>query len=175
MSDPYVGEIRMFGFSFVPVGWLPCDGSLQSISENETLFALIGTIYGGDGVTTFGLPDLRGRVPLHQGQGPGLGVRVVGQMAGTETVTLLQNQLPAHTHGLGATTAAATSMSPANALPAAVSGDTFYVSTTTGNNAVPMAPQMLLPTGGTQPHENTMPTLAVQYCISAFGIFPQTN
>lgn len=174
MSTPFIGEIRMFGFGRTPVGWQACDGSLLSISENDALFALIGTTYGGDGQNTFAVPDLRGRLPIHQGQGPGLSTYIIGQVAGTENVTLLPTQMPAHTHALSAATAASTSITPGTAmLPGAVSGDSFYVNTIAGNTAAPMSPQMLGNAGGTQPHENCMPTLTVQYCISTQGIYPQ--
>lgn len=175
MSTPYIGEIRMFGFGTrgAPNGWQACDGSLLPISEYDALFALIGTTYGGDGQTTFAVPDLRGRVPIHQGTGPGLSTYVIGQRAGTETVTVLQTQMPAHTHTLVATSGAATALTPGTSvLPGAVSGDNFYVNTITGNNAAAMSPQMVGMAGGSQPHENCMPTLTVQYCIATQGIFP---
>ncbi len=176
MSTPYIGEIRMFGFGRTPNGWQACDGSLLPISEYDTLFALIGTTYGGDGQVTFGVPDLRGRLPIHQGTGPGLSTYVIGQKAGTETVTVLPTQMPAHTHTLVATTLAATTVTPgANLLPASVNLDTFYVSTLTGNTAAPMSAQMIGSSGGSQPHENTMPTLTVQYCIATQGIFPSPS
>ena len=176
MSTPFIGEIRMFPFNFAPVGWQFCDGSLLPISQFDTLFALIGTTYGGDGQATFAVPDLRGRLPIHQGQGPSLSNYVIGQTAGTESVTVTTQQMPAHTHGLAATTAAATALTPANnLLPAAVSGDTFYTNTITGNTAAPMSAQMLSQAGGSQPHDNTMPTLTVQYCIAYQGIFPSQN
>ena len=175
MSTPYIGEIRMFGFGTrgAPNGWQACDGSLLAISEYDALFALIGTTYGGDGQTTFAVPDLRGRVPIHQGQGPGLSNYVIGQRAGTETVTVLPTQMPAHTHTLVTTTGASTSLSPSSSLlPGSVSGDTFYVSDTTGATALTMSAQSTSIAGGSQPHENCMPTLTVQYCIATFGIFP---
>ncbi len=175
MSTPYIGEIRMFGFGTrgAPNGWQACDGSLLPISEYDALFALIGTTDGGDGRTTFAVPDLRGRVPIHQGTGPGLSTYVIGQRAGTETVTVLQTQMPAHTHTLVATSGAATALTPGTSvLPGAVSGDNFYVNTITGNNAAAMSPQMVGMAGGSQPHENCMPTLTVQYCIATQGIFP---
>ncbi len=175
MSTPYIGEIRMFGFGTrgAPNGWQGCDGSLLAIAEYDALFALIGTTYGGDGQTTFGVPDLRGRLPIHQGTGPGLSTYVVGQVAGSENVTVLPTQMPAHTHTMVATTALATTVTPANTLlPGAVSGDSFYVNTITGNTAAPMSSQMLTQAGGSQPHDNTMPTLTVQYCIATQGIFP---
>ena len=174
MSEPFIGEIRMFGFSRTPIGWQACDGSLLSIAEYDTLFALIGTTYGGDGVSSFAVPDLRGRVPVHQGQGPGLTTRVLGERAGTEQVTLIATQMPAHTHSMIATTAAASAITPGSALlPGAVSGDTFYVDSTAGNNAVAMSAQMVTSAGNSLPHENCMPTLTTQYCISLFGIWPQ--
>lgn len=176
MSTPFTGEIRMFGFGRTPQGWQTCDGSLLAISEYEVLFTLLGTTYGGDGQTTFAVPDLRGRLPLHQGQGPGLTNHVIGEIAGTETVTLIPQQMPAHTHTLMATTSAATAVTPGTSLlPGTVSGDTFYVNTITGNTAAPMSPQMLGVSGGSQPHENLMPTLTVQYCIATDGIYPQQS
>lgn len=176
MSQPFIGEIRMFGFGRTPNGWQACDGSLLPISENDALFALIGTTYGGDGQSTFAVPDLRGRVPIHQGQGPGLSNYVIGQVAGTETVTVLPTQMPAHTHALVATSGAASALTPGNTLlPGAVSGETFYASDITGATALPISAQSTTYAGDSQPHENCMPTLTVQYCISLFGIFPPRN
>ena len=175
MSQPYIGEIRMFAFGSrgAPNGWQACNGSLLAISQYDALFALIGTTYGGNGQTTFAVPDLRGSLPIHQGQGPGLSNYVIGQRSGSETVTLLSTQMPAHNHALQATTAPASSVSPApDRLPGTVSGDTFYVNNLNGNNGFPMSTQMLGISGGNQPHENCMPTLTVQYCIALFGIFP---
>lgn len=173
MSEPFVGEIRMFGFSRTPNGWQACDGSLLAISEYDTLFVLIGTTYGGDGVNTFAVPDLRGRVPIHQGQGPGLSNYVIGQAAGTESVTLVATQIPAHTHTVVATTAAATTGTPGpTVVPGAVSGQTMYVTDTTGGTPFTLAAQEVGIAGGSQPHENCMPTQTVQYCIAWAGIFP---
>ena len=175
MSEPYIGEIRMFAFGTrgAPLGWQACDGSLLPISENDALFALIGTTYGGDGQTTFAVPDLRGRVPVHQGTGPGLSNYVIGQMAGTETVTLLTTQMPAHTHTMMATTAAASTGTPGNTvLPGTVSNQTMYVTDTTGGRAFTLSGQSIGLAGASQPHENCMPTLTVQYCIATVGIFP---
>lgn len=175
MSQPYIGEIRMFSFGTrgAPTGWQACDGSLLPISEYDALFALIGTTYGGDGQTTFAVPDLRGRLPIHQGQGAGLSNYVIGQRAGTETVTLTQTQMPAHTHTLVATTGLATSLTPGNTLlPAALDSENFYMSDISGGTAVPMSAQSTTLAGGNQPHENCMPTLTVQFCIATFGIFP---
>ena len=175
MSTPYIGEIRIFAFGNrgAPNDWEPCDGRLLPISQYEALFALLGTNYGGDGQTTFAVPDLRGRVPLHQGQGPGLSNYVIGQKAGAEYVTLLSTQMPVHTHALSVTSAAGASATPGNAaLPGAVSGDNFYVSEVTGATPIALSSQSTSLGGGSQPHENTMPTLTLQFCIAAFGIFP---
>ncbi|MCR8714230.1 phage tail protein [Stenotrophomonas indicatrix] len=173
MSTPYIGEIRMFGFSRVPNGWFACDGSLQSIAEYEVLYAVIGTTYGGDGATTFGVPDLRGRVPIHQGRGTGLSSYVMGQMSGSERVTLLQTQLPQHTPPLMATTALATTGAVGTSvLPAALSGETMYVTDITGANGATLAANAVVSLGGNQPHDNQMPTLTVQFCIAWAGVFP---
>jgi microcystin-dependent protein len=175
MSTPYIGEIRMFGFGNrgAPNGWQTCDGSLLAISEYDALFALIGTTYGGDGQNTFAVPDLRGRLPVHQGTGPGLSTYVIGQRAGSETVTVIATQMPAHTHTLLATNAAATTGTPAtNVLPGAVSDQTAYLTDITGATAFTMSAQATSLGGGSQPHENCMPTMTVQYCIATQGIFP---
>lgn len=176
MSTPYIGEIRMFGFSRVPEGWFACDGSLKAISEYDTLFFLLGTTYGGDGTTTFAVPDLRGRVPIHQGTGPGLSPYVMGQQAGSENVTLLAPQLPAHTHPLMATTALATTGAiGSTVVPGALSGETMYVTDIAGATGAALLAGAIGSTGGTQPHENLMPTLTVQFCIAWSGIFPAQN
>ena len=168
MSTPYIGEIRMFGFGRTPNGWQACDGSLLPIAQFDALFALIGTTYGGDGQTVFAVPDLRGRVPIHQGQGPGLSSYVIGQQAGNETATLTTAQMPAHTHTLPVSSAAATSPSPAGGVLAADSADPVYES----GGSVLMSASAAGVAGGSQPHENCMPTLTVQFAIATFGIFP---
>jgi microcystin-dependent protein len=175
MSTPYIGEIRMFAFGTrgAPNNWQACDGTLLPISQYDALFALIGTTYGGDGQTTFAVPDLRGRVPIHQGTGPGLSTYVIGQRAGTETVTVLPTQMPAHTHTAVATTATGTTGTVGNTvLPGTVNADTMYITDITGLTAFTLAPQSVTQAGGSQPHENCMPTLTVQYCIATAGIFP---
>ncbi len=175
MSTQYVGEIRMFAFGTrgAPNGWQLCDGSLLPISEYDTLFALIGTTYGGDGQTTFAVPNLRGRLPIHQGTGPGLSTYVLGQTAGTETVTVLANQMPAHTHTMVLTTATATDSGPSNTVvPSAIVGDTLYTNTTVGLTPTAMSASSISQAGGSQPHDNTMPTLTVSFCIATLGIFP---
>ncbi|PQZ81778.1 MULTISPECIES: phage tail protein [unclassified Brevundimonas] len=173
MSTPYVGEIRMFGFPRIPVGWLACNGGLVSIADNEVLYTLLGTAYGGDGVNTFGLPDLRGQVPIHHGTGPGLSAKVLGQRGGSENVTLLQSNLPPHTHAFSATSAAATTDTPGQtALHAAQSADTAYMATSPN---ITLGPASISNSGNGLSHNNIMPTLAVSYCIAAFGIFPSRN
>ena len=158
----------MFGGNFAPAGWMFCEGQLLPISENETLFQLIGSTYGGDGQETFALPDLRSRVPIHQGQGPGLSSYVLAQNGGVETVTLTTNQIPMHSHAPVASNTGG-SDNPAN---------NFWANSSTGKPyvAAPPTVQMnagtILPTGGSQPHENMIPFLCVSYIISLFGIFP---
>ncbi|KQY90602.1 MULTISPECIES: phage tail protein [Roseateles] len=169
MSNPYVGEIRLFAGNFAPLGWMFCQGQLLPIAENEVLFVLIGTTYGGDGQSTFALPDLRGRVPVHQGQGPGLSPRMLGELGGDETITLAPTQLPTHTHTLRASGAAATGTAPGGALLAATS----VASYDPGPGSTAMAASAVGSAGGNQPHENMAPTLALNYIISLFGIFPQ--
>lgn len=172
MGQPYVGEIRMFAGTFAPVGWLMCDGSLQPISEYDTLFNLIGTTYGGDGQSTFGLPDLRGRVPVHQGQGGGLSVRVIGEMAGTESVTLTTQQIPSHQHALMAATTVGSKASPDGSVVAQSPQIKLYIEDSDDAN---MAPKAVGLTGGNQPHDNLMPYICINYIISLFGIFPSQS
>lgn len=172
MGDSYIGEIRIFAGNFAPQGWAFCDGSLQSIADNTTLFTLIGTTYGGDGQNTFGLPDLRGRVPLHQGSGPGLSPYVIGQSGGSESVTLQTSQLPLHNHILSGNSANANTTDPTNNFLAAQPGLLEYSPGPPGgvlNSASTGS------AGGSQPHENRMPILGVNYIISLFGIFPSRN
>ena len=164
MAQPYVGEIRMFAGNFAPAGWMFCEGQLLPISENETLFQLIGTTYGGDGQSTFALPDLRGRIPLHQGNG-----FVLAETGGTEEITLTTNQTPAHSHPLLATTSIASDVNAANNVPAQTSTFDFYQ---TSPATTPMAPQAVSSVGGSQPHTNFQPYLCVNFIISLFGIFP---
>lgn len=169
-GNPYVGEIAIFAGNFPPAGWMFCDGSLLPISENETLFQLIGTTYGGDGQETFALPDLRGRVPLHQGNN-GASNYILAQQSGVEFVTLTTSQLPVHSHTPAASTAPGTSASPIGSVPAdSGSGSAQYTQATT--NLVTQPAQPLGPVGGSQPHDNMQPYLAVNYIISLFGIFP---
>ena len=164
MSQPYVGEIRMFAGNFAPAGWMLCDGQLLPISENETLFNLIGTTYGGDGQSTFALPDLRGRVPLHQGNGS-----ILAETGGAETITLTVSQIPAHSHPLVGTTSITNDTSPANNVVAQSNTLDPYQSTAGGS---PMAAQSISSVGGSQPHDNFQPYLCINFIISLFGIYP---
>lgn len=176
MGTPYVGEIRMFGFPRIPNGWHACDGTLLAIAEYDVLYNLIGTTYGGDGQTTFGLPDLRGRVPLHQGTGIGLTNRPLGQLGGAEDVTLTVQQMPAHTHPWLATQGTASAATPGNSvILASPATDTQYLSAITGYTAYPLAANTVSSAGGSQPHMNIMPTLTVNFCISLFGIYPSQS
>ena len=167
MSQPFVGEIRMFGGNFAPLGWMFCNGQLLPISENETLFQLIGTTYGGDGQTTFALPDLRGRLPIHQGNG-----FILAQNGGVEQVTLTVNQMPTHSHAVLATTTVANEQPPANNLLAQTGTFDGYQS---AEPAIAMATQAVSAVGGNQPHDNFQPYLCVDFIISLFGIFPQQS
>ncbi len=164
MAQPYVGEIRMFAGNFAPAGWMFCEGQLLPISENETLFQLIGTTYGGDGESTFALPDLRGRVPIHQGNG-----FTLAETGGVETVTLTVQQIPAHTHALLGTTSIVNDANPLNNVTGQTNTFDMYQSTVGGN---PMAPQSIGNVGGSQPHTNFQPYLCINFIISLFGIFP---
>jgi microcystin-dependent protein len=167
MAQPYVGEIRMFAGNFAPAGWMFCDGQLLAISENETLFNLIGTTYGGDGQSTFALPDLRGRVPLHPGTGGG-GTYVLAETGGVETVTITVQQLPLHNHAAFATNNIGHGSEPSGGVPAVHRDHAAFDSSPT----VAMAAGSVAPGGGSQPHNNLAPHLCVNFIISLFGIFP---
>jgi len=174
MTTPFVGEVRMFGFPRIPIGWLACDGSLQSIAEYEVLYTLIGTTYGGNGQTTFALPDLRGRLPLHNGRGGGLTPRVAGEISGTESVTLISTQMPVHTHGLAVSATVATVFAPGPTdVIGALAADTTFLNDLTGAVAAPWAPTAVTFAGGGRAHDNCMPTLTVSFCIATAGVFPQ--
>lgn len=165
--DPFVAEIRMFPFTFAPAGWAFCNGQLLPISQNTALFSLLGTTYGGNGMSNFALPNLQGSVPMHPGQGAGLSLHDLGETGGAETVTLLQSEIPAHTHTMSGTTLSALSNNPAGNLPARA---TIYSTSTT--NLVQLSPQALTPSGGSLPHNNMMPYLTVNFCIAMQGVFP---
>ena len=172
MSQPFLGEIRIFGFNFAPRGWAFCNGQILSISQNTALFSLLGTTYGGNGQTTFALPNLQSRVPIHFGQGPGLSSYSLGQVSGVETVTLLQSQVPAHTHNVACSTEDGTAGVPTNNFPAAINSN-IYGATPTASKF--MNSGMLNTVGGSQPHTNIQPYLAVNFCIALNGIFPSRN
>ena len=170
MSDPFVAEIRMFGFNFAPTGWAQCNGQLLPISQNTALFALLGTFYGGDGKSTFALPNLQGSVPLHQGQGQGLAEYFIGQVGGSQFVTLLQSEMPAHTHSWSASGQDGTSQSPIGEKTAISVGGLQIYNTAAPN--VQMAPQAVAVQGSSLPHNNMMPYLTVNFCIAMQGVFP---
>src|SRR5262245_42735371 len=167
MPSPYVGELRMFAGNFAPVGWMFCEGQLLPISENETLFNLIGTTYGGDGQSTFALPDLRGRVPVHQSPNYQL-----AQTGGVETVTLTASQLPTHTHPLLASTNVAQDTSPSGKTVGQAGSGLFYIQDVTDTN---LSAQAITTVGGSQPHDNFQPYLCINFIISLFGIFPSQS
>ena len=168
---PYVGEIRMFAGNFAPNGWMFCEGATLPISENEVLFQLIGTTYGGDGEQTFQLPNLASRVPIHMGTGPDGTTYQLGEQAGTEQETLTTQQIPNHTHPWLGSTANAGSPDPAGGVPAVAQGDVYCTSLSATN----MSPNAIGPAGGSQPHENTQPFLCINFIISLFGIFPSQS
>ncbi len=170
MSEPFVGEVRMYAGTFAPPGWAFCDGQLLAVTQNDALFSLIGTIYGGDGETTFGLPDLRGRVPIHAGEGPGLSPRRLGAKGGAENVSLTVNQLPPHDHGpVSANSGTGTSNSPTNKLPASSPSTQIWIEDVASTN---LSSDALANTGGSRSHTNMMPFLCVNYIIAMFGIYP---
>jgi microcystin-dependent protein len=177
MSEPFLGEIRMFGGNFAPRGWAFCNGQLLSIAQNTALFSLLGTTYGGDGRTTFALPDLRGRAPMHWGQGPGLTNRMLGEAAGVENVTLLSTQMPAHVHAIGAFNGAGDQSSPAGNVPAMLlnqqTGQNENLYASTPNTQLGLQGESTV--GGNQPHENMQPYLVVTFIIALEGIFPSRS
>lgn len=171
MSEPFVGEIRMFAGNFAPRGWAFCDGQLLAVSQNDALFSLLGTIYGGDGRTTFGLPDLRGRIPIHAGSGPGLSPRRLGAKSGAENETLTVNQLPSHNHSLNASSQPADQPSPVNNVISSSSAVTYYTSGTPNLNLA----DSMQNTGGSRSHSNLMPFLCINFIIALFGIYPSRH
>lgn len=170
MSDPFVGEIRAFPFNFAPIGWALCNGQLLAIAQNTALFSLLGTYYGGDGRSSFALPDLQASVAIGAGQGPGLSPRNVGDSGGAESVTLTHHEVPPHTHGLVVSTEPALSRSPhsGDMLSASVDGPLY----STSGGGAPHDPTMLGEAGGSHPHSNLMPSLVMHYCIALQGIYP---
>ena len=172
MSEPYAGEIRMFAGNFAPRGWAFCDGQLLGISQNDALFSLFGTFYGGDGRTNFGLPDLRGRIPIDAGQGPGLNLKRLGQKGGAENVTLTTNQIPAHTHTLRAATGGTPAASPVGNLPGQ---DRSVMFVNTNDSPTNFASNLIGNNNGSRSHTNMMPFLCVHFIVALFGIYPSSN
>ena len=168
MADPFVAEIRIFPFNFAPRGWAWCDGQLLPLSQNTALFSLLGTTYGGNGKSNFALPDLQGRAPMHPGQGPGLSLHDLGETGGSDTVTLLESEIPSHSHALPAAGVAA-SRDPTNAALGIARGANAYGP---ASALTPMSGQALSPAGGDQPHNNLQPYLTFYFCIALQGVFP---
>jgi len=174
MSDPFIGEIKMFAGNFAPRSWALCDGQLVAVTQNEALFSLLGTIYGGDGRTTFGLPDMRGRIPLHQGQGPGLSNRRIGEKFGTENETLTTQQLPAHNHQFQASTNPADSGYPA-ANVVADTDTTLTYRKSIFDPDTPFPANTISNSGSSQPHSNIMPFQCINFIIALFGVYPSRS
>jgi microcystin-dependent protein len=169
MADPFVAEIRIFPFSFAPKGWAFCDGQLMPLSQNTALFSLLGTTYGGNGTSNFALPNMQGNVPMHPGQGPGLSFHDLGETGGSDTVTLLEFEMPAHFHGFQASSADATDVTPG--------GNQFAAGIGIGSFGAPplsttLSPSFVAPSGGDQPHNNMQPYLTLNFCIALQGIYP---
>ena len=175
MSSPFLGEIRQFGFNFAPRGWAMCNGQLLAISANTALFSLLGTFYGGNGTTTFGLPNLQGRVPIHFGQGAGLSSYVLGQAAGVENVTLLAVQMPQHNHSVLTVNSGGNQANPSTNYLAVESTGTSLNYSSGPSDGTTLNPQAVTTAGGNQPHANIQPYLAVNFCIAEQGIFPSRN
>ena len=169
MADPFVAEIRIFPFNFAPRGWAWCDGQLLPLSQNTALFSLLGTTYGGNGTSNFALPDFQGRAPMHPGQGPGLSLHDLGETGGSETVTLLESEIPSHSHSILGRSDLADSPSPfSNSLGRAIN---HYQMNTT-QSLVSMSDNTIAPAGGDQPHNNLQPYLTFYFCIAMQGVFP---
>jgi microcystin-dependent protein len=169
MADPFVAEIRIFPFNFAPKGWAFCDGQLLPLSQNTALFSLLGTTYGGNGKSNFALPNMQGNAPMHPGQGPGLSLHDLGELGGSETVTLLQSEIPAHTHTVNA--------SLSNGIDRLATNELFATGVGIGMYAAPgaltqLSPSTATPAGGGQPHNNMMPYLTLSFCIALQGVFP---
>lgn len=174
MADPFVAEIRIFPFNFAPKGWAWCDGQLLPLSQNTALFSLLGTTYGGNGKSNFALPDLQGRAPMHPGQGPGLSLHDLGEIGGSETVSLLESEIPSHSHTLSASTAAADEEGqkpPAGAVPGQQQGSNQLYGPL-ASNVVSFSPNAMAPAGGDAPHNNMQPYLTFYFCIALQGVFP---
>jgi microcystin-dependent protein len=169
--DPFVAEIRIVPFNFAPKGWAFCDGQILSISQNTALFSLLGTTYGGDGKSNFALPNMQGNAPMHPGQGPGLSLHDLGETGGSDTVSLLESEMPAHSHAQMASNQPGEDASPANEALARSVGASLYQSVT-NQNIVQLAGQAIAPAGGDQPHNNLQPYLTLNFCIALQGVYP---
>lgn len=169
MADPFVAEIRMVPFNFAPKGWAWCDGQILPLSQNTALFSLLGTTYGGDGKSNFALPDLQGRAPMHPGQGPGLSLHDLGETGGSETVTLLESEIPAHSHSFSTSVRPGDNLNPGTLSPGV--GNNMYAAAS-GASLVQAAPEALAPAGGDLPHNNMQPYLTLYFCIALQGVFP---
>lgn len=172
MADPFVAEIRIFPFNFAPIGWAVCNGQLLPISQNTALFSLLGTTYGGNGITTFALPDLQGRAAMQPDQGLGLSLHDLGETGGSDTVTLLVSEIPTHSHALRANPLTGDTPTPGATASLARPGTILAYQTNTAANLAPMAPESISPTGGDQPHNNLQPYLTMRFCIALQGVFP---
>ncbi|MEM0989037.1 MAG: tail fiber protein [Pseudomonadota bacterium] len=176
MSEPFVGEIRMFGGNFAPRGWAMCDGQLLAVSQNDALFSLLGTIYGGDGRSTFGLPDMRGRLPIHAGTGPGLSPRRLGAKGGSETVTVTPDELPPHTHAFQADGSVGSSASAqGNTVAAVTAGNPYFQVSAQVPPLTSMASSSVTAVGGSRAHTNLMPFMCVNFIIALVGIYPSRH
>jgi microcystin-dependent protein len=170
--DPFVAEIRIFPFNFAPKGWAFCDGQILPLSQNTALFSLLGTTYGGDGKSNFALPNMQGNVPMHPGQGPGLSLHDLGETGGSETVTLIESEIPAHSHTMIADVTPGNRTGPATFALARATGATPYVPASASPPLVNMADNAITPAGGDQPHNNMQPYLTLNFCIALQGVYP---
>ena len=171
MAEPFLSEIRMMSFNFAPRGWAFCNGTLLPINQNQGLFSLLGTTYGGDGKSNFALPNLQGCVPMHWGQGPGLSLRDIGETGGSDTVSLLESEIPSHSHGYQASQSDSNDQSPENNLLAGGIGIGTYAPAS-GATMTNLAPVGITPAGGSQPHNNLQPYLTLNFCIALQGVYP---